>query len=75
MRFIIKRSKTIQNRRITHPFLFQARTTPSVCKEIFVLEILSFYFIFTSGRAGVVFSLRVSTITCKSEIKNTIASF
>ena len=30
MRYIIKIRKTIQNRRITHPFLFEARTTPSV---------------------------------------------
>ena len=69
MSFIIKTRKTIQNRRITHPFLFQARTTSSVCKETFVLETLSFY-IFISGQAGVVVSLCVSTIiTSNSEIK------
>ena len=74
MRFIIKTRKTIQNRRITNPFLFQARTTPSVCKETFVLETLSFYIFFIYfhfGAGGVVVSLRVSTITCNSEIKNT----
>ena len=79
MRFIIKTRKTIQNRRITHPFLFQARSTPSVCKETFVLETLYIFFIYFhfggGGGAGVLVSLRVSTITSNSEIKNTIASF
>ena len=79
MRFIIKTRKTIQNRRITHPFLFQARTTPSVCKETFcfgnTFVLYLFLFIFISARAGVVVSLRVSTITSDSEIKNTISSF
>ena len=46
MRIIIKTRKTIPNRKITHPFHFQARKTPSVCKETFVLETHSFYIFF-----------------------------
>ena len=56
MRFIIKTRKTIQNGRITNPFLFQAKTTPSVCMETFVLETLSkirsISFLFISFRDG-----------------------